>query len=181
MKKLAIALICLMLAACILSGALATGLDFKVPSLGDMLIIHRVFQVNVTENYSEYYVLFYGESSRELWQINDEIHFKKSSGCTYDMVADYDIDEVIPGFSRMSFASSEVVEGDDYFALILHFKNLRESENLHQMEACGFLTNVPDSGPADADYLAGNMLSEGIVELSTSEYDDLGLSFRLDY
>ena len=158
--------------------ALAAGLQL---SLQDAVIHHRVFLTDQTENFTQYFVTFFGSRSRKLMQLNIEVLLNKSMGYTAEAALELDPDTIIPGFSGIACGSYAVAESDEVVHCILRFIDLNNTENLKQLVAAGILT-AEDGGAAamNADTLADSIKSVGL-EIQEEEYSQLGLDLRYAY
>ena len=181
MKKLAIALICLMLAACILSGALATGFDFKVPALGDVLVRHRVFMTLEEDAYAVFQIVYYIDSTHELTAIKVITRFSRNSGVKLSDISGLspsEMDEYYPGYSDMSFASHETYEVDGFVDMAVEYSDLNKTENKQKLNQYGLLTMSDPSAMLSADdYIDYLMKSGGVEEVPLVNYGDLGFRF----
>ena len=181
MKKIILTLCALILVASLSCGALATALDnLQVPSLGDVLVSHRVLLADAGDSYEEYITLFYYEGSHVLAQLNDETHFHKDAGYTLDYLKSQDYDQYYPGISNLNFADIQVTDEGDYFCVIVRFKELSVLENMEAMKASGLITGNPNDEIFDADVVAEKLIAAGMQELSMTEYGGRGLSFVVE-
>ena len=78
----------------------------------DALIEHRVFLTDEADEYSEYLVVFYGNDTKKLVQINDETLFNTSAGYSLDDLSDAEsiVESVYSGATDMDFCSIETSE-----------------------------------------------------------------------
>ena len=180
MKKRILMLLCCLLALALAGGsALASGLaDIHVPTLGEILVSHRVFEYD-GDGYQQYLVLFYYEQSRVIRQINDENHFDKSTGTTLQDLRAFDLSTVYTGYNDMDFADCLTSDEGDYLRMIVRFSNLDVLANLDKMRNYGLI--VPDANGAvhDADSIAQSLIDAGMRELSMLEYGQKGLDFTV--
>jgi len=180
MKKHLTALICCLLAVALLGGAaLATGLDnLQIPTIGDLLVKHRVFLTSSGDGYTEYIVMFYSESTGVLQQFNDESLFDLSYGNALDGITARDFEDTYPGLDSMAFADFTNTKTADHISLLIRFKHLDELENCDALRANGIL--LSDDGVLfDADSFAELLIAGGAQELDMLEYSGLGLNFEV--
>ena len=173
MKKLITVLCSLLLIAALFGSALA----IEVPSIMDTLIQHRVLLYEKGDTFEEYIVVFYASGNDVLKQLNDETHFHKSAGYTLDYLKSVDISQYYPGFYGMDFADSLIEDKGDYFSVVVRFKNLDYLANMDAMKKNGILPNDPYA--FDANYIIEGLVSNGMKELSMTEYGGLGLNFTV--
>lgn len=181
MKKLAIALTCLALATCLLSGALALDLDFKVPTLSDMLTVHRVFMTIDQGSYAVFQIVYYTDSTHELTDLKVITRFAKDSGVKLSDISGLsprEMDEYYPGYSDMSFASCETYEVDGFVDMAVKYSNLNKTENKQKLNQYGLLILTDPSATLSADDYIDYLLKSGDVqEVPQVNYGDLGFRF----
>ena len=175
MRKLIALLCCLiMLPVCCMASALE---NLEVPSAISALVEHRVLLADAGEDYTEYIVVFYTGESGVLKQINDECHFDKSAGYTVEALRGTDLSTVYPGIDTMDFADSLIEDKGTYISLRVRFSNLDYIGHLDAMKKNGLI--IDDGYAFDANFIIENLISNGMKELSMTEYGGLGLDFTV--
>ena len=171
MRKFVLILLTLVLAV---SSACASSLDFT-GALQDTLIEHRVFLTDDAEDYAEITTFFYGHDTHIIYQVNVENLFDKTK-YTLEQMQSLDMDQIIPGFSSLPFASATIEETDKYLAVVVTFANLNDPETFKlALQNEIFTGNFPDN------YATMESLSDSITgrELTMTEYGQLGLHFDI--
>lgn len=190
MKKRIIALILIGILALAFAGCGSSGSESaennvdlpEIPEVKDVLIKHEVFHTASGEGWDEYTIVYYGNDTEVLKGITSQTKFDKNAGYTVDALESTDLDEVYPGFSKMSFADSHVSDNGDTIDVIVRFMKLDDLDNLNMVCDSGVLTrDDPDSKKLiSAKILMQHLEEAGMEKIPLSDYDELNLDFSIE-
>ena len=173
MRKFFLVLLSLML---LVGSVHASSLSIDTEAmLQDLLIEHRVFLTGDTDDYSEVVVIFYGQDTHKIYQLNDEILYTKGK-YSVDALKAFDPDSAFPGFSSMPFASMSVEETDKAVSVLFSFSKLNDPQNFRLALQNGIFTGSFPEDYAKIEDVVGSIDGR---ELSMQEYGQVGLHFDI--
>lgn len=143
--------------------------------VSSLLVQHRVFRTDTSEEHLGYELVFYEGDSKKLVQLNEEYLFKKSAGYTLESVQSVGLDEIYAGAEALDFVTKEVTDQGDYVRLVIAYNNLEENQNLKDLNDLGVIIledNFGDHNYVNADTLCQSMLDNGKTELAAMDFPD---------
>ena len=176
MKKIAVSLLVCCLALALLTVGVAENRYSAVSfNLEDIITQHVVYMTDRADSYVEYQIIYFGSGTHTLSGLTVETHFHKDQGFTKELLDDYDVDQVYPGFNAMSFTEKAVLDDGDDLVFLCVFRNLDNPDNLQQLHDNGILTMVTPGTVADADSYIDLLKNAGAAEIPMTSYDAYGL------
>ncbi|MBE6020061.1 MAG: hypothetical protein E7230_07045 [Clostridiales bacterium] len=180
-----IGILALAFAGCGSSGSESTDNDSSLPEVTspeDALIVHDVYHTASGEDWDEYSIVFYGNDTETLKGLTIQTKFDKNAGYTVEYLESLDLDEVYPGFSKMSFANSYVIDNGDTIDVIVRFMELDNLDNINAVCDSGVLIREDPNSDSliSARSLMDNFEEEGMEYVPLTDYEGLNLDFNVE-
>ena len=135
---------------------------------------YKMYRTASAPGMDEYFLFYIDPSTRVITCLADIVDLGKAY-YPESYVTNLNLNDIIPGYSQLSFAESYLVDYGDFYRLLICFDFLDNSSNVSQLAATGVVT-VEGSGLLNADLTAAKMIMSGAVELSDFEISQLGIN-----
>ena len=152
-----------------------------ISQLDSSVVEYTAFLVDKSAGqYDEYYIVYDDIVSGVMKEFRDELHFYKSTGITADDLKSIDLSNIYPGFYDMSFADAYLMDCDDFYSLVVQFRDMDVPANMDVLQEKGIFTieNYSYGVLLDAESLNDYLRKAGAQELTQSEVDDLWLHYQ---
>ena len=141
----------------------------------DLVKEAEVYLIDDGDAYDDYMILYYGQDTDLLYQLEEQIIYLPGKGYTKDYLENFDLEEIYPkGINDLDFVTKKVTEDEDGILRVsVCFRHLDELEHIRALSEIGMLSFFGGE-PALLSHKTYAAFEEqrGSVRISSDEFEN---------